>query len=287
MPAFLEEEAKESKEGADTSLQQNATEQGTESVVEQAQASVGSGFPLRRPMIAPGAHRTSARPPGRHSFPLQMSDGSGQTGGERKPWDVGRFAQSVAFFNGPIDVIKRVLPKPPSVARSLVWSTTQPELLEWGQLDDVIMGGVSQSSFVNGVFSGFVSTDNNGGFAGTRSKALTPALDLSAYEGLRLRVRGDGKRYKIILRDDYGYNGIAWAASFDTEAGATEFQEVTVLFSDFVPTLFARRVPGRTLDTRNINTVQLSLSKFEYDDELNPAFGTGPFKLELESIEAF
>lgn len=200
---------------------------------------------------------------------------------------MGRFAQSVAFFNGPIDVIKRVLPKPPSVARSLVWSRTQPELLEWGQLDDVIMGGVSQSSFVNGVFSGFVSTDNNGGFAGTRSKALTPALDLSAYEGLRLRVRGDGKRYKIILRDDYGYNGIAWAASFDTEAGAAEFQEVSVSFSDFVPTIFARRVPGRTLDTRNINTVQLALSKFEYDDELNPAFGTGPFKLELESIEAY
>lgn len=205
----------------------------------------------------------------------------------REQWDVVRFAQSVAFFNGPADVLKRVLPKPPARARSLIWSTTQSNLLEWGSLDDVVMGGVSQSSFVNGVFSGSISTENNGGFAGCRSKALTPALDVSAYAGLRLRVRGDGKRYKLILRDSYEWNGIAWAASFDTEAGAAEWQEVSVPFGDFVPTLFARRVPGQRLDTRNINTVQLTLSKFEYDTELNPAFSTGPFKLELESIEAY
>lgn len=43
--------------------------------------------------------------------------------------------------------------------------------VEWGPLDDVVMGGVSESSFARmqsgseAVFSGRVSSANNGGFA--------------------------------------------------------------------------------------------------------------------------
>ena len=51
-------------------------------------------------------------------------------------------------------------------------------------------------------------------------------------------------------------------------------------FAEFVPTLFARRVPGASkVDTSQINTVQLTLSKFEYDGELNPHFTAGDFEL--------
>ena len=47
----------------------------------------------------------------------------------------------------------------------------QNEVSNWGALDDVVMGGVSQSSFKrsdsgnHAVFSGRVSATNNGGFA--------------------------------------------------------------------------------------------------------------------------
>ena len=116
------------------------------------------------------------------------------------------------------------------------------------------------------------------------SRAVRPALDLKRFGGLRLRLRGDGNRYKIILRDDYSWNGIAWAFSFDT---TKEPQTVDAPFASFVPTLFARSVPGKTLDTRAINSVQLTLCKFEYDNALNPAFEEGPFRLELECIEAY
>jgi len=64
MPAFLEEAATESKEGADNSLQHDAAEKSTESVVEQAQASADSRFPLRNRGIASGAQRIPARPSG-------------------------------------------------------------------------------------------------------------------------------------------------------------------------------------------------------------------------------
>jgi len=65
------------------------------------------------------------------------------------------------------------------------------------------VGGVSRSTFVVGDeyarFSGFVDEANNGGFTGVRTLPLDRALDLSSATGLRLRVKGDGKRSVIIL----------------------------------------------------------------------------------------
>jgi len=46
-------------------------------------------------------------------------------------------------------------------------------------------------------------------------------------------------------------------------------------------------VRGAILKTDRISTVQLTLSKFEYDAELNAAFAAGPFRLELERIAAY
>lgn len=209
-------------------------------------------------------------------------------------WNFPRFVQTAAFFNGPVEVLRRLAPTKPSPPRrdGLIWSADQPSLLEWGPLDDVVMGGVSQSTFAVergcGVFSGTISTENNGGFAGCRSRAIVPALRLSDFSGVRLSVRGDGKRYKLIVRDDYSWNGIAWMYCFTTaDGGEDEWQEVEAPFADFIPTLFARRVPGAVLKTDSITAVQLTLSKFELDTELNPRFGTGPFQLELRSVVAY
>jgi hypothetical protein len=85
-----------------------------------------------------------------------------------------------------------------------------------------------------------------------------------------LRVRTpagqDELRFKFILRDSTDFNGIAHTASFDA-GGAGEARDETVRlpFDAFVPTLFARTVPGATLNTRNVVGVQFALSKFEYD----------------------
>lgn len=54
----------------------------------------------------------------------------------------------------------------------------QEENVEWGPLDDVVMGGVSESSFARmqsgseAVFSGRVSAANNGGFASVSCKRI-------------------------------------------------------------------------------------------------------------------
>ena len=68
------------------------------------------------------------------------------------------------------------------------------EELDWIVVNDGVMGGRSSSRFERGeeygVFTGNVSLENNGGFSTMRSQAQD--LDLADFDGLLLRVRGDG-----------------------------------------------------------------------------------------------
>jgi len=90
----------------------------------------------------------------------------------------------------------------------------------WGAVDDVVMGGVSSSNLIlrdnKAIFTGIVSTNNNGGFVSVRSKNFIPEWDLSPYQGIRLKVKGDGKRYKFISRCEGKWDGISYCYSFDT-----------------------------------------------------------------------
>ncbi|EFJ50015.1 hypothetical protein VOLCADRAFT_89408 [Volvox carteri f. nagariensis] len=167
----------------------------------------------------------------------------------------------------------------------------------WGPLDDVVMGGVSSSGLelVTGagedggaawVFSGNVSTDNFGGFASVRTRNLDPPLDLSPYEGVELRLFGDGQRYKFIIRPDANWDGIAYCCSFDTQPGT--WQTIRIPFADFFPVFRAKRVVGgQPLDPATISSIQIMLSKFEYDGQLNPSFRRGPFRLPFARISTY
>lgn len=103
---------------------------------------------------------------------------------------------------------------------------------------------------------------------------------------MTLKVKGDGNRYKFIIRDDDDWNGTAWAYSFDTTRGKS--QVINIPITSFIPTKFARTVQNAGLfKVDNLSTLQLSLSKFEYDGKLNPKFTEGSFCLEIESIGTF
>jgi uncharacterized protein YbjT (DUF2867 family) len=160
----------------------------------------------------------------------------------------------------------------------------------WGALDDVVMGGVSASGlYLEGqkaVFSGNVSTENNGGFVSVRTRNFEPHLDLSEYEGIYLRVKGDGNRYKFFLRCDSRWDGIGYAYSFDTQKDT--WLDVYVPFSELVPVFRAKTVEDAgPFNKSHINSMQLMLSKFEYDKQLNPYFQPGQFRLEVEQIQAY
>lgn len=166
----------------------------------------------------------------------------------------------------------------------------------WGPLDDVVMGGVSNSELVevagageNGatavVFRGTVSVNNSGGFVSVRSKNWIPGLYASPYQGLELRVLGNGLRYKAILRTETNWDGVGYTKSFDTVAGV--WQTIRVPFSDFIPVFRAKVVGDKPLNPASIASMQLMLSKFEYDGGLNPAFSAGPFELPIQSIKTY
>lgn len=213
----------------------------------------------------------------------------------KKPWEFGRFVNTVRFYNAfqpKIPFLSKIFkgknrPLQDVTVNSVIWSIDNPTM-DWGPLDDVVMGGVSKSDLkvgqkFDGNWTGFVTTENNGGFAGIRTKLFKTPSDVSSCKGLVLKVKGDGLRYKCIIRDDDEWNGIAWSKSFDTVANKE--LSIKIPFDSFVPTKFAKTVPMTVpFNKKSLSAIQLTLSKFEYDGGLNPKFREGPFKLQLESI---
>ncbi|GAB4345571.1 MAG: hypothetical protein Fur0042_10360 [Cyanophyceae cyanobacterium] len=160
----------------------------------------------------------------------------------------------------------------------------------WGAVDDVVMGGVSDSQLQLGtgaaLFSGTVSTANNGGFVSVRTRNFETPLDLTGYQGIELRLRGDGQRYKFIARSQAQWDGMGYSQSFDTVFNT--WMTVRLPFRDFVPVFRARTVADAPpLEVAALRSFQLMLSKFEYDGGLNPRFQPGTFSLELETIRAY
>ncbi|XP_049383307.1 protein HIGH CHLOROPHYLL FLUORESCENCE PHENOTYPE 173, chloroplastic isoform X1 [Solanum stenotomum] len=168
--------------------------------------------------------------------------------------------------------------------------------LPWGALDDVVMGGVSQSTFQidltggenggpTGLFKGIVTTANNGGFASIRTKNFSEPEDLSAYDGLELRLKGDGRRYKLIVRTSSDWDTVGYTSIFDTVEG---WQSVRLPFSSLRPIFRARTVlDASAFDPSQITSLQLMFSKFESDGKLNPTFKEGPFELPISCIQAY
>lgn len=147
----------------------------------------------------------------------------------------------------------------------------------WPNIDDAVMGGVSSSAMVVGdgvaTFRGVVSFDNNGGFASVRSRPQV--RDLSPFDGLILRVKGDGKRYGFRLRTSASFDGVSYQVPLTPPAG--EWTDVVVLFADFVPVWRGRRVADHpALDPARITTLGLIISRQE-----------GRFQLEIENIRGF
>jgi len=73
------------------------------------------------------------------------------------------------------------------------------------------------------------------------------------------------------------------------EAGAG-WQDIVLPFESFRPVFRAKTVPqdeAVPLDSSSIVSLQIMLSKFEYDGELNPSFKAGPFSLPISSIRTY
>jgi|TARA_B100001750_G_scaffold226122_1_gene218628 hypothetical protein len=156
---------------------------------------------------------------------------------------------------------------------------TEGEGIRWSIVNDGVMGGRSTSKLSltdqkTALFTGFVSLENNGGFASSRAAFVS--LDLSAYEGVTLRVRGDGRRYQFRFRQDGAFDGVAYRVEFKTTLG--EWIEVDLPFETFQAT-FRGYVPRGSgpLDPTNIRQLGILIG-----DEKE-----GPFTLEIDWVKAY
>jgi NADH dehydrogenase [ubiquinone] 1 alpha subcomplex assembly factor 1 len=150
--------------------------------------------------------------------------------------------------------------------------------VRWSSIGDPVMGGRSRAELVVeggvAVFSGVVSLERNGGFASVRSEP--GAYDLSRYQGLLLRVRGDGKRYALRLRTTDAFDGVSFQAWLQPEPGA--WREVRLPFAAFEAVFRGGTVPGHPpLDPAAVRTFGLMISGRQ----------EGPFRLELASIAGY
>jgi hypothetical protein len=157
--------------------------------------------------------------------------------------------------------------------------SNKDEIPEWLIINDGVMGGVSKSDIAYNpdgylVFTGKVSLKNNGGFASFRSQSKV--FDLGEYDGIKVRVRGDGKKYSFRLRTSNSYDGIAFAADFKSLKG--EWQEIRIPFNDFTP-----RFRGRIImNADELNKSNIRQLGFLISDEQQ-----GPFALEIDWIKAY
>jgi uncharacterized surface protein with fasciclin (FAS1) repeats len=149
----------------------------------------------------------------------------------------------------------------------------------WPSVNDDVMGGISRGASRttdNGtfLFVGALSLENNGGFSTVRSPATD--LGLSGWDGLVMRVRGDGRSYNVsAMTDDRRGELHRWEMPFDTEPD--EWIEVRVPFDDL-----DHRVMGWTIPDGPINPATIRSLAFGISDK-----NTQPFALEIDWIKTY
>ena len=119
------------------------------------------------------------------------------------------------------------------------------EVGNWTVVNDVVMGGRSEADFAvnsegNGVFSGQVSLENNGGFSSVRYRF--ESLDVIKYKKVILKLKGDGKAYQFRVKSDLN-NAHSYVKDFQTSG---EWEYIEIDFKDM-----HSRFRGRVLNMPN------------------------------------
>ena len=148
------------------------------------------------------------------------------------------------------------------------------DLSNWMVVNDVVMGGRSDSSFGfdpdgNGLFSGEVSLENNGGFASVRYRF--PKMQVKDYTKIRIRCKGDGKRYQFRVKDDSDHN-YTYIQHFETSG---EWETIEIQLNSLYPNF-----RGRKLDMPNFQG--------EYIEEIGILIANKTaegFELRIDKIE--
>lgn len=139
-------------------------------------------------------------------------------------------------------------------------------------VNDGVMGGVSQSSLrqdVDGMFfEGVVSLENNGGFASMRSSVRFP----QGTQLIELIAKGDGKRYKLVLRTELAPR-VTYVADF---IALPTWQTYRFNLSQFKSTFRGRDVNAPTLSFFDVIDFGILISNNQ----------AGSFAIQLKTLKS-
>jgi hypothetical protein len=148
------------------------------------------------------------------------------------------------------------------------------DIRNWRIVDDVVMGGRSSGSFElspegHGVFSGTISLENFGGFSSVRYRA--PKIEVTDNTTIRIRVKGDGKRYQLRIKHDAS-SYYSYISYFET---AGNWEDIELPLKDMVPSFRGRRLDQPNFAHETIEEISFLIGNKKSEG----------FKLLLDKIE--
>jgi len=173
-------------------------------------------------------------------------------------------------------------PVPPSTIKSVSATgfTVDATALSWEVVNDSVMGGISRSTIQTRgsgtsaykYFSGYATTDRNGGFASVRSYGHK--TDFSNCRGIQIEVKGDGQTYGFEIRNSGNYE----YAFVPTNTWTT----IDIPFSSMVSTWMGRAIRGSVTD-KTVYSFGLKRSAFTGGAKAG-SFISGDFSVQLKTM---
>ena len=143
----------------------------------------------------------------------------------------------------------------------------------WKVQNDVVMGGNSFSKLErskegNAIFKGYVSLENNGGFASVHYKFATK--DISNYKKAYIKLKGDGKNYQFRVKSNIE-DKASYIYIFKTTG---DWQTVEIPLKEMIPTY-----RGRSLNIPNFSANEIQEVRFLIGNKR-----AENFRLEIDKI---
>ena len=147
---------------------------------------------------------------------------------------------------------------------------------DWKIVDDVVMGGRSNGTFKidsdgNGVFSGEVSLENNGGFSSVQY--LFEKINTTRDSKVIIRLKGDGKEYQFRIKNNRN-TYYSYITNFKTSG---DWENIIINLKDLYPSF-----RGQTMNIPNFAGSSIEEIVFLIGNKKKESFNLILDKIEIE-----
>jgi len=149
-------------------------------------------------------------------------------------------------------------------------------ITDWKIVDDVVMGGRSNGQFKidsdgNGIFSGDVSVENNGGFSSVRYQF--EKINTTKESKVIIRLKGDGKEYQFRIKNNRN-TYYSYITNFKTSG---DWENIIINLKDLYPSF-----RGQTMNIPNFAGNSLEEIVFLIGNKKNESFTLVLDRIDIE-----